>query len=427
MPINESFIRSIVTPQSFAKGQNYYDNDSVSDLEKRGDRLTASVEGSQYDPYQVTVTFKGTEFVAADCNCPYDFDGYCKHVVAVLLAYLHDAAEIVEKPPVETLLADLSQEQLLSLLTEILQQQPQLISLVEGKLARQTSLSVAKQPYQRRTSINTASFIQQVEAIFPSSRGRNHYYSDDEYYGMAGNIATKMEGILSQVKPFLEAGDGNNGLTILEAVIQPYLKCWFEYDDDGELGEVFDEIGKYLAEAILQADLTVAERKKWHDKITNWQADSDDYGVDESWEIALEAATQGWDYPPLQKALVDGFSSSGAWKGKRPYCASDLTEIRLRILARQKRIPEYLRLAEAEGQTAAYLTMLVQIGRIHDAMDYPYLVLGNNALHLAQALEQQQMLPEALQVAERGLSLHEPYLVAKWLPISYYILCQYHL
>ena len=40
MPINEAFIRSIANAKSFARGQDYYDSEAVTDLIKRGDMLT---------------------------------------------------------------------------------------------------------------------------------------------------------------------------------------------------------------------------------------------------------------------------------------------------------------------------------------------------------------------------------------------------
>ena len=59
----------------------------------RGDQLFATVQGSEWDPYRVIVTLAGDDFTAA-CTCPYDWGGYCKHVVAVLLTVDDDDCSI---------------------------------------------------------------------------------------------------------------------------------------------------------------------------------------------------------------------------------------------------------------------------------------------------------------------------------------------
>ena len=48
--------------------------------------------------------------VDANCSCPYDWGGYCKHIVAVLLAYLHEPEKVTERPSVDELLADLGRD-----------------------------------------------------------------------------------------------------------------------------------------------------------------------------------------------------------------------------------------------------------------------------------------------------------------------------
>jgi uncharacterized Zn finger protein len=54
-PVREETIRALATPESFARGRRYFDDGAVSDLVRRGDRLAADVEGSEFAPYQVSV------------------------------------------------------------------------------------------------------------------------------------------------------------------------------------------------------------------------------------------------------------------------------------------------------------------------------------------------------------------------------------
>ena len=54
--LTKNDVRRLATSQSFERGEDYYYSEAVFDAQRRGDTLTARVEGSQYEPYRVTVT-----------------------------------------------------------------------------------------------------------------------------------------------------------------------------------------------------------------------------------------------------------------------------------------------------------------------------------------------------------------------------------
>lgn len=51
----EAAIRRLARPQSFERGENYYEEDRGVDVIRREETLRAEVEGSQYEPYQVRI------------------------------------------------------------------------------------------------------------------------------------------------------------------------------------------------------------------------------------------------------------------------------------------------------------------------------------------------------------------------------------
>jgi uncharacterized Zn finger protein len=57
--ITETVFRQYANAQSYDRGQNYFLSGSVFNIQRRGERFTAEVEGSAYDPYQVNVTDEG--------------------------------------------------------------------------------------------------------------------------------------------------------------------------------------------------------------------------------------------------------------------------------------------------------------------------------------------------------------------------------
>lgn len=59
--INEAAIRAKVTEQSYDRGVDYYHSGAVESATMRGSQLFAVVQGSEWDPYRVGVTFVGSD------------------------------------------------------------------------------------------------------------------------------------------------------------------------------------------------------------------------------------------------------------------------------------------------------------------------------------------------------------------------------
>ena len=88
----ENFANSVI----FGRGQEYFKNGNVTDLEydEDTDSITADVEGN-YDNYSVEVNAEDGD-IEANCDCLYD--GYpCKHIVAVMLEFVENQSKYTKK------------------------------------------------------------------------------------------------------------------------------------------------------------------------------------------------------------------------------------------------------------------------------------------------------------------------------------------
>lgn len=399
--LSEAIVRSLASAESFSRGQDYFHSGAIVELERRGDTLLARVEGSGYEPYQVAVRLDEGGILEAECTCPYDWGGYCKHIVATLLAYIHQPDKVTERLPVEALLTDLNREIVVGLLVELIDQHPHLADWLETEVAtlrEQMRSKAPVTPRERQVPLDPTPFRRQAQAILREA----------EDWAAVSGAASQFQELVARVEPFLEAGDGRNALVILEAITDVYVDQWFEYDDsDGELGSVFADLGSAFAEAILSADLSSKERQNLKNKLIRWQEEVEEYGIDEAFESAIGAIEFGWDYPPLQRAMQGEITDKGAWEEEPPWYADELTEARLNVLERQGRLEEYVHLAEAEGQTTRYVTMLVRIGRAQEAVAYglEFLAVPDEAFALAKELRDCGHVPDAVRIAERGLAL----------------------
>jgi len=353
-------IRGLTTAQSYERGLEYYESGAVSGLRQRGDVLMAEVEGRSYELHRVTIELDAGGVAKTTCTCRNDWGGICKHAVAVLLAYIHGQDEIKEGAAID---ADALRCQIRS---------------------EKSALGV-----------------------------------DNSYSVSSSGLLSVLNESLYQARQLIKAGDGHNGLTILRLLAGETVDDWYGYEHQGVAFEgFFARLGKTLAEAILTAALSSAERETWAAEIKAWQVELDNYGLEGVFGAAIAAAEHGWDYEPLRRAMQGHTTEQGVWEGEKPPYADNLIAACLNVLERQGRIDEYLSLAKAEDRTTCYVIMLVKVGRPDEAVDYAmrHLTQADKAFTLAQVLQEHDHLQAALQIGWHGLSLHgERFDLASWL------------
>jgi len=418
---SDTAIRAHTSADSFQRGQDYRRRGAVASLVQRGPLLEADVWGTDVDPYRVQVSFGSDGPVGATCTCPYDWGGWCKHIAAALLAARDQPEQIVERSPLPELLAGLDRDQLQTLLLKLTEYEPRIAAVIETQVPLLASPASALpgafnvRPLPTRAAVDARALRQQVRALLRSLERMR----PSEAYGYVGGVVMAVSEVLGRAQQLLEDGDGRGALVVLEAITEEYLAGWEALDDsDGEASDFFRELGAVWTEVLLTADLDAKERRAWIPKLAAWQAEVDDYGVDDAFGPALSAAEQGWDYPPLQRVLQGEITEQGAWEGDPPDWADELAEARLKVLERQGRFQEYLYLAEAEGQTERYATMLVRLDRGADALAYAreHLTTPHEALSLATALWEHGELERSLACAEVGLTREGPKgALASWL------------
>jgi uncharacterized Zn finger protein len=395
-PLSEAQIRQGASAESFARGVDYERRGAVGPLVLRGDLLQAEVEGSEYEPYRVTVSLDTGGVRAADCTCPYDWGGWCKHIVAALLAYIHAApGAVAVRPLLSELLAGLDREHLAALIVRLANDDPAMIDRIEIFLSNPVPVQSGDTSISR-TAVDATAFRKQVRRIFRAER-------PDDYMAYA-SILANLEPLVAQIQAFLDGDDAQSALPLLEALTDEYSEGWVDYDDsDGELGGFFDELGALWAAALLGANPKKAELKRWRERLEGWAASAEEYGC-EGLDIALQAADEGWSEPWIDAAIL-----GEARPDRRPTgaYADELLAIRLRILERSGHIQEALNLAEAAGMHGEQALLLLRMGRVDEAvaLGREQLSSAEEALALALALRERGEPAHALAVGEHGLGL----------------------
>lgn len=398
MDITEDLIREHASFESFHRGEDYYRQGAVLSLIRRGDTLQAEVAGSDFAPYDVRVSFDEAGVTHAACSCPYEWGGWCKHIVAALLAGVHEPETVRDLPALEETLSTLDRDRLQDLLLKLAERDPSLASVIESEI------SLSTPPDTRQ--VNTEAIRRRIRASIHDM----DYRSYDDYRHTGGDL-DEARRVLDGAWNLIRAGDGRGALPVLEAITEEYIESqemldWEMIGDyGGDLIDFFGELGAACTEALLSVDdLTPDEKEDWSAKLDVWWGELRDYGTGGTFGAAFRAVEQGWSYPPLVRVLEGEAPDDDLFEEIFDY---PLTIARLNVLERRGRYEEYLRLSEAAGETTGHAIMLARLGRAGETVEYSLerLIAPEEALAVAEALREQGEPEAALRVGEHGLSL----------------------
>ena len=201
MPVQltESIIRALSTPQSFERGQQYYRSGAIYNTAKQGDILTGESEGSSAPSYRLRVELDEGGVRSAFCTCPYGMGGYCKHVVALLLAYLREPEEFVQRESVNDLLSTLSRDKLAGLIANMASRDPNLYDWLEMAIPAvraSDEAGGAQIERRRKTQVSAQSYRRRVRNILHSLDG----YRMSEAYWMMGGMVNQLEEVVESTE-----------------------------------------------------------------------------------------------------------------------------------------------------------------------------------------------------------------------------------
>jgi uncharacterized Zn finger protein len=150
--VTEASIRQHVSSDSDHRGREYCEQKAVVSSVCHDQLLQAEVEGSQYEPYRVRITYDIGGFVQACCTCPYDWGSWCKHIVVTILTTMQSPTTVEEQPSMQTLLVGLERKQWQALLLYLVEQQPDWADVVEAQ--------------GHRVHLHAARWFEKVRAVY---------------------------------------------------------------------------------------------------------------------------------------------------------------------------------------------------------------------------------------------------------------------
>jgi SWIM zinc finger len=267
-----------VDAKIYQRGNDYFEGRAVSNLRVSDHEVTAKVTGSGWNKYNVAITFGDFEVEEAECDCPYaeEWDGWCKHVVAVLLASVahrydppvpRGAKGAVQTLALSSLLADASVETLRVVIESIVKRHPDIHDETLRALALANDVTGEK-------TISAA----QLEAIQKEIRAVFYKAEKDDSYYSRQRVIKLFPRLVEEASVRHESGDVLGAMTMLEIIAEEFDRGgWCNYDQ-GDMD--FRKMEKVWIAALKTSDLHPDIRKSYVPKLEVLNTAYSQYGCD---------------------------------------------------------------------------------------------------------------------------------------------------
>ncbi|MEJ7617947.1 MAG: SWIM zinc finger family protein [Pyrinomonadaceae bacterium] len=383
--LSEAHIRKLASGPSFERGQAYYDDGAILEPVRQEMELRAECAGSAYEPYQVSATLAKGGITKTSCTCPYDQGGICKHMIALLLAYVHEPQSFRDIPPLTAMLAERSKEELIGLIGEMIKQKPELLSIVE--------LSAAARQAKPGKPLDVTAYRRQARRALQHESPRA--------------VEKELQALRETAARFGKTGDWLNAGAVyhvaLDEAVRGYDDMLQQMDEDGDIAIQVDECAQGLSQSLQKSSADSQTRRAWLEALLEAElADIELGGIDLAPSareaILKQASDEEWAW--IEKRVRTVIAKSRDWG--REALVGFLAEGQ----KRRGRAGEAAALIREAGTPEQQVLLLAKEGEIEQAVRQMREILKSKpglATQFADALVQAKAKGAAIElVAERA-------------------------
>ena len=226
-------IQERCTEQSFTRGLEYFHAGAIGNPTLHGYTLSATCEGTDMEPYRLSVELMPTGIATTDCSCPYDWEGDCKHIVALLLTYIHAPDTILFLEPLLATLEAKPKSSLLQVISELLKRAPELAPIVQ--LYSDVPITP---PCPGPLPLVTV-YREQIDGIF----GRGFLEQHQLHH-----VLSQLEGLRQHAESLAKLGETESAMSILHALIHQSIVRYSDTLQKGELPRFVDKCTQAFAQ-----------------------------------------------------------------------------------------------------------------------------------------------------------------------------------
>jgi hypothetical protein len=137
--IKEADVEKLFDPKIFERGIRYYEQGRILRPLVYKKSLMAECQGTLPENYYIRIDVKDDNIVAS-CTCPYAF-GYCKHIAAVLYAWLKKPSVFKDLGESEELLKRQDKGALVEMVIDMIRYDPDVVYVINLRLLPREELS----------------------------------------------------------------------------------------------------------------------------------------------------------------------------------------------------------------------------------------------------------------------------------------------
>ena len=244
--ITEDQIQDRCTKNVFSRGEGYFYDEAIENPMFHGWTLSANCQGSEVTPYHVSVELTPTGIADTECSCPYDWGGDCKHIVALLLTYVHEIEEIRSVDPILTAIAEKPRATLLSIISELLKREPTLLPIVETYTDNVADAQFGDTPTASAATVvasaTTTAYREQIDRLFGDGFLEQHQLHE---------VIAQLTELVRHAESLAQAGATEFALSILYALIHQSI---VRYEDTLQSPELPRFVGTCTTQFVQIAD-----------------------------------------------------------------------------------------------------------------------------------------------------------------------------
>ena len=370
-------IKKLCTETSFVRGLEYFQMGNVTDLEQFGNKITATVEGTR--DYTVTIRID-KKTITATCTCPYDWGGYCKHIVATLIALSENYPEIKKdkdknEKKIKKILNNLSFDELKDFLISELENNPSLRNHFTIYFSGKSSKGKSLNGYKKEINLSYRE-ISDLDGFIK--------YGTEIDFSYIRDLADR----------YIKAGTPLEAATIYQALSEVIAENMEDVDDsDGYYGNEFTLTVEDFANCINEAELSHIEKKKYIDYFFGKYIENDPDYFRENYDGALSGICLSKDDLEYWKKLL------------KPHLPKNLPD--------SEQWSEYYQARELLLTQLYLLDSLNHEKEFYELVKKYYRQEEEFCLSYIERLEKDNRCKEAIKIAEEGLNLFPEHMLTK--------------
>ena len=381
--------------RSLQLGRSYFENGAVFDLRRQGSSLKARCQGSMPQPYRLRVTFGAQGIEEAHCSCPVGRGGRCKHVGALLLAWLDQPDAFRTVLELDADLEQRGKDELIALIKRMLRLEPDLETLLE---------ETPPGGDRPRTPVDPETYRRQVSYAF--RRGGNDWMA---YRRTAEDI----DGIVNAGDDFLALDDGASASVVYQATARGILEHYDPgFDEEWNLGGVVDRCVEGLGDCLVSMDDDARGREQTLQalfEIYRHDVDCGGIGLGEAAPVLiLEHASEG------ERRTVAGWVRNAMGRGD-DYHRRAHGRFLLELESDDLDDDAFLGICRESGLLADLVDRLLTIGRLDEALSEARRAGDHQLLILADVFLRHGCSPSVEPLLVRRMETGQDHRLAEWL------------